>query len=323
MKKLLALVMILMLATVGFSAFAEGETLTIAGLVHCENQWADMLMAGMAAACEEFGIDFVYSNYNQDAVREVELINTYVTQGVAGIIASPSQSSIGAYREAFEAGIPVAFVNAAIDNNDFSVTHVLYSNYDLGMAAAKCAVDFVRDNLDGKPVWHALYYKRGEDVENRINAFSDAFREAFGEEYAEPVSNSATTEESVAMQQVTDALTANPDINVLAISNENQYYGARAAIQSMGLEGKVFCFAVDCSESMCENMLDEEDPILQGDGAQNSYAMGYEGCKALCDHIVNGTEYEPGVSQYMEVPQLSKQNLDAVQEFYDTLLSFR
>lgn len=325
MKKVLAMMMALALLLCSFAgmAMAEEETKTIAGLVHCENQWAAMLMAGMEAAASEYGFEFVSSNYNSDAVREAELVNTYITQGVSGIIASPSQTAASVYRQAVDQGIPVAVVNGSLDNNDFSVCFVRYSNYDLGKAAAEGTVDYITEQLDGKPVWHRFFYSPGTDCDQRGNAAIDVYTEAFGEEYGQPISESSTKDSAQAMQQVTDALTANPDINLIFCENEDQYNGARAAILSLGLQDSVICAAVDCSVAMCEHLLDPEDNILQSAGAQNSYDMGYIGCKYLCETILGTrTDYEPGAEELLEVPALNKNDLEAVQEFYDMLLSF-
>lgn len=323
MKKILAILMVLVLGLAMTGAVAEESKGTIAGLVHCENQWADMLMSGMAAAAEEKGYEFVYSNYNSDAVREAELVNTYVTQGVIGIIASPSQTSASVYKEAVDAGITVGFVNGALDNNDFSVTFVKYDNYSLGVAAAEGAVDYIKETFEGKPIWHRFYYNAGTDCDMRGNAAMDVFAAAFGEEYGKPVSESYTKDSAEAMQQVTDALTANPDINVIVCENEDQYNGARAAILAMGKEKEIICTAVDCSTVMAEHILDPEDLILQGCGAQNSYDMGYQGCKNLIDTIEGTrTDYVPGADELLTVPKLNKANLELVQEFLDMLKSF-
>lgn len=323
MKKILAVLVVLVLSMTMVGAFASESKGTIAGLVHCENQWADMLMSGMEAAAKEYGFDFVYANYNNDAVREAELVNTYIMQKVVGIIGSPSQTSASVYQEAVDAGIAVGFVNGALDNDDFSVTFVRYDNYSLGQAAAEGAVDYIRENFDGKPVWHRFHYSAGTDCDERGNAAGDVFAEAFGEEYGKPISESSTKDSAEAMQQVTDAITANPDINVIVCENEDQYNGARAAILALGKENDVICTAVDCSVVMCEHILDPEDKILQGCGAQNSYDMGYQGCKNLCETILGTrTDYEPGAVEKLEVPKLSKNTLEAVQSFLDMLKSF-
>lgn len=324
MQKVLSLVLALVLSLFAVTGitFAE-EKKTIAGLVHCENQWAAMLLAGMEAAANEYGFDFVNANYNSDAVREAELVNTYVTQGVVGMIGSPSQTSASVYKEAVEAGVTVGFVNGAIDNDDFSVTFVRYDNHSLGIAAAEGAVDYIKENFDGKPVWHRFRYNPGTDCDMRGDAAIEVFTAEFGEEYGKPISESSTKDSAEAMQQATDAMTANPDINVIVCENEDQYNGARAAILALGKEDSVICTAVDCSVAMCKHILDPEDKILQGCGAQNSYEMGYQGCKNLCETILGTrTDYEPGKVEYMVVPKLNKANLEGVQEFLDILNSF-
>ena len=304
------------------TAAAESAEVTIGGLVHVENQWGSMLMAGMQSACDEAGVNFVSSNYNEDNAKEMEILNTYAATNVDGICASVLETSVEAYREISEQGIPVGMVNLDMEN-DFSVADYTYSNYGLGEALVPYATEFVQENLDGKPVYHTIRVIAGSVADDRGNAFADGMAAAFGEEYGKPVSESSTYDPQEAIQQTADALTANPDINIIFCECESSALGAMSAIENAGLVGEVFVFAVDCSEQMCEYILDENNPTLQAASAQNSFEMGYEGCKALVETVLGQrTDYVPGEVTYLEAAPMTKGNLDDVQAFYDMLKSY-
>lgn len=301
----------------------KAEELTIAGLVHVENQWGAMLIAGMQAACDEYGAKFVSANFNGDPAREAELVNTYIAQKVDGICTSPMQASISVYKEAVAQGIPVSGVTLRTDDSSIFSAYYLYDNWDLGMAAAEYAVEFIKENLDSKPVWHGIYLESGHNTTLRVDAFQKVMTENFGEEYGAPVSTSTTRREEEAMQQVSDALTANPNINIIMAGCETSFLGAMSTIQNMGLQDKVFCFAVDCSEQMAELILDENNSILQAVGAQNSYQLGYLACKDLIDTLLGTrTDFVMGEPQFMEVPKLNKGNLNEVKEYLEMLKGF-
>lgn len=325
MKKFMSLVLILSLLMCSVAmAEVQGSDLLIAGLTPVENQWADMLSAGMKAACDEYGASFVVSNHNSDPVREVELINTYVTQGVSGIVSSPNEASSSIYEDASNQGVAIGFLNNPITEglDNYTVAYYVYNNYDLGAAAGDAAVRYITENLNGNPVYHVIWLEKGTASDERAYGFIDKLTDAFGED-KKPVSESSTKEEATAMQQVSDALTANPDINIIFCCSENQYMGARAAIESLGLVGKVVCFAVDCSEAMCEDLLKDGDNILIGCGGQNSYDMGYQTTKETIEYLLgNRADHVAGTRELLKVPSLSIYDKEAVQEFYDMLKSF-
>ena len=89
MKKLLALVLTLSLCLVAVASFAEG---TIAGVVFQEDQFMKMLADGYAAAAKDLGYDIQQANTNNDQSKESEVVNTYVSQGIAGLAISPLNS---------------------------------------------------------------------------------------------------------------------------------------------------------------------------------------------------------------------------------------
>jgi ABC-type sugar transport system substrate-binding protein len=299
---------------------ADSTGLTVGGIAHVENQWGSMLLDGMQAACDEAGVEFVSGNYNGDSAKEMELINTYEVTGVDGICASILETSNAAYEEIAGKGIPVAAVNTDRDT-PFTSASVTYSNWGLGEVLVPYAVDFVRENLDGKPIYHTIRVIKGYVSDDRGDAFAEGMAEAFGEEYGTFVSESTTLDPQEAIQQTADALTANPDINIIFAECESSAIGAMAAIENAGLVGKVFVFAVDCSEQMCEYLLDEDNVTLQAASAQDSHEMGYQGCKMLIEIIKGERDAAPGEITYIPAQAMTKSNLDDVQVYLDGLRS--
>ena len=107
MKKVL-LVALAVLLTLSFTACAFAEELpdasdlTVAGIIHTEDQFGQMIAAGMQAACDDTGAYMYRGCSNLDASKEFELVNTYASMDIDAICAprrarrapTPSSSSL-------------------------------------------------------------------------------------------------------------------------------------------------------------------------------------------------------------------------------------
>ena len=110
--------------------------------------------------------------------------------------------------------------------------------------------------------------------------------DAAGVKYTEVAQTTAWLQDT-ALAQVTDMLTAHPEINVIWASNEGGTIGAVMAVKQAGKAGKIFVFGYDGSDQLT-TMLLNGDNILQGTVAQDPYAQGYRAVEALVAAI-NGT----------------------------------
>ena len=122
MKKIVAL---LMAAAMLFAvtAFAQEEKIVVAGVVFQDDQFMNMLSKGYQDAAAALGAECLTANTNNDQATEVELINTYLTQGVKGIAIAPlsKDASVAALRAADQAGMKVTLTNIDLDSAEFIV----------------------------------------------------------------------------------------------------------------------------------------------------------------------------------------------------------
>ena len=300
----------------------DPSEVVIAGMIHAESYFGSNLLAGMQEACDEYGVQLVSMNYNLDASKEAEAVNTYIAQGVDGLISNVQESTPDLYKQAADAGIVVAAVNTT-GPYEFLVSNITYDQGGLGAGAVDYAVEFIKENLDSKPVTHMIRVKQGGMTDARGDAFMEGIGDTFGEEYGKAVSQSSTFVVADAMQQTLDALTANPDINIIFCECEDSMLGAYSAIDSAGYRDKVFVFGVDGNEQLCNYLLDENDSIFQGSGAQNAYEMGYQGCKQLIQTIIGEREPTYNEVDYLEPTRINKGDLATVKEYYDQLVTLR
>ena len=81
--------------------------IVVAGVVFQDDQFMKSMVQGFQDAGKELGVkEVIIGNSSNDQVKETELINTYVSQGVKGIAIAPLSPtvSIAALKEANAAG---------------------------------------------------------------------------------------------------------------------------------------------------------------------------------------------------------------------------
>ena len=129
MKKTLFVALMMLLVT-WFTACAPAQSADpeggakgkkVAGVVFFEDQFMKLLQSGYKDAAEAAGYEFYPGNTNNDAAKEVEMLNTYVTQGYAGVAIAPTSgtSSIEPLTKAADSGLVVGVANSSLDNNDW------------------------------------------------------------------------------------------------------------------------------------------------------------------------------------------------------------
>lgn len=330
---LLAAVMVIALAACGAKAgtdttAANGETAAKAnlklGLITCpENQWGEMLGSGMKAACEDYGVEYLYSNWGQDAAKAAEIFNTYAQMNLDGIIVAPSSElSTDMFRQADEDGIKVGLVNVILDDADYTTAYFGYTHEALGDGLVEPTIRYIKEELGGEAkILNALGFPVTGLAGPRWTNFYEGLQAEFGDK-VECVATIDTAQQADGMaQSIGDALTAHPEINLILCGYEASCQGAMSAIENAGLEGKVHVVSVDCSEQMCGWML-EDDPTLIACASQDPYTEAYKATEQVIKTCLGEMNPTKGEITYLEAKSLSIYNKDEVQDYLDYLKGF-
>jgi simple sugar transport system substrate-binding protein/ribose transport system substrate-binding protein len=299
----------------------QASELTIAAITHVENQWAAMLMSGYTKAAQEKGIkQLLRGNYDNDASRLIELINTFATQNVDGIMTNPHEASTQLLNSLGQQGIAIGTTNLFMDSLTESLISVAYSQYDLGHASVEMALKIIQERLNGKPHMGFISVRSGSVIsDERDFGFLDGIKQIYPD--AEIENQTYTMNTSEALQYATDMMTANPNLNIIFGGCEGGVIGAVQAVRNMGRQGKVFVFGVDASEQICQMLLDD-DEVLWSLGAQNSYDMGYRGMILLIESILGERTVTRGERIMMPVSLLTRGKTDDIKAFINMLKSF-
>lgn len=319
MKKTLAIlltgIMTLGLVSAVTVQAKEADEIKVAGIVFQDDQFMNMLTKGYEAAAEELGVEILTDNTNNDAAKEVELINTYKAQGVDGIAIAPlnSEASVAALREADKGGMKVALTNIDLTDADFIVAGYTSNDYDNCLMAGKEAAEILKEKVGDETAKIAIlqFASQLPDIsKNRIDGYLAGLEEG-GVKY-EVVADQDAWLQDTALETTSSILTANAELDAIITVNDGGTIGAVTGVQNAGLADEVMVFGHDGSDQISGMILDDASP-LQSVVAQDPYGMGYQAMTALVKAI-EGEDYSAtkGKCEYLEGIILSARDKDAV-----------
>lgn len=293
----------------------------VAGVVFQEDQFMKLLQLGYKQAADDAGYEFFPGNTNSDAAKEVELLNTYVTQGYAGMAISPisEEASLEPLTKAAGQGLVIALSNSNLGAQDWMVACYTSDNYQLGQFSGEACKKYIEENLDGKAKIGILQYKSllSEQSSQRSQGFLDALK---GMDGVEIVADQDAWMQDKAITTAGDILTSNPDINILWAANEGGTVGATMAIKNAGLAGKVVAFGTDASEQTID-LLQSDDNILQAVTGQDPFEIGVKTMQSVIDTIEGKDVADKGKTVIVPGILLTRTNPDEVEAFKQDLKS--
>lgn len=296
------------------------ESKKIAGVVFFEDQFMKMLQQGYKDAAEAAGYEFFPGNTNNDIGKEVEFLNTYATQGYAGVAIAPTagDASIENLAKAAEGGLVIGVANATYDNLDWMTGCFSSDDYQLGKMTGEACAKFVNESLGGIANVGILEFRpaNAQMSENRKNGFLDALRE--GGVTVNLLADEDAWEQDKAITAATDIMTAHPEIDIIWAANEGGTVGAAMAISNTGRAGQVYAFGTDASEQTIA-LLQSDDNVLQALTGQDAYTIGVKTVESIIATI-EGKE-NPNAGKFTIVPGtlLTREKPDEIASYLDNL----
>lgn len=336
MKKMLSVLlllsMILTVSACGNAKSQEGsseEVIKVAGVVFQEDQFMRLLSMGYKAAADEYGVKVSLSNTNNDQSKEVELINTYISQEIDGIAISPINhvASIETLKSASEKGISVSIANTDLEKAPFIAGGFTSDNYLLGQQTGESCAAFIKENYkEGEEVRVALLQFRSQLPELsalRSDGFVDQIKDIPG---VVIVADQDSWMQDQAIQTAGDIITAQASqggVDIIWGANDGATIGSVMAVKNAGLSGKTYVFGTDAAEQQLK-MLKNEDNILQAVTGQDPYMIGYKTMEVLIKEIKGeDTGYEKGKTQIQPGILLERSNEEGLDEFAKQLEEYK
>ncbi|NLM86140.1 MAG: sugar ABC transporter substrate-binding protein [Clostridiales bacterium] len=318
MRKLFALLLALLMLT-GAVALAE-EKITVAGVVFQDDQFMNMLSKGYRDAAEALGAEVFTENTNNDQAREVELINTYLTQGVQGIAIAPlsKDASVAALRAADAQGMKVTLTNIDLDSAEFIVGGFSSNDKLNCRLVGATAAEIIKAKFPDKKVKIAIVQFRAllpDQSSARVEGYFEALDEA-GLDY-EIVADQDAWMQDTALATADGIMIAQPELDVIIAVNDGGTIGSAQAVVNAGKQDRILVFGHDGSEQIASMILDPNNP-LQAVVAQDPYGQGFQAMTLLINAI-KGEDYSAtkGKTTYLDGIVMSKTDLEGVQKWID------
>lgn len=240
MKKTLIFLLVLITTTFAFATGQQDEAVKgdmpkSIGYVtnYGTHEWYQNVIKGMQDRCDELGIELHVMDANLDMAKEVAMFEDLLALGVDAVILTPvdSKGTEPIVRKAKMEGIPLIIEGNRVEGMD---TLVAICDYDAGHKGG-LEVGKICKERGITPRILAVDLPALNACVLRVDGFFDGIKEYCPDaEIIHRVDGKGSKDE--ALQVSTDALTADPDINVIYGCNDNSSLGAYQAYKSAGLD---------------------------------------------------------------------------------------
>jgi ribose transport system substrate-binding protein len=278
MKKRLAialtvLTLVLFAATLGF---AQGKVPTKVGWVgnYMMHEWYQTVLKGMKARAGQLGIQLEVADANLDMARQVSMAEDLIAKGVDVLIITPVQQE-GAeaiVKKAKAEGIPLVIEGSPVKG---MTTIVAISDYDCGFKGGVETGKYVKAKLGGKARILAVDLPALRPCILRVDGFYDGIRTIIPDAVMVHRIDGQGLKDK-ALQVATDALTKDPNINVIYGCNDDSALGSLQAYKSAGLDTKKLVVCGTGSEGLAFIKAMQEGGPYKVEAAMFPEAVGYE-----------------------------------------------
>lgn len=264
---------------------------------------------GAQAAADEAGANLLIFNANNDPAAQNSAIETYITEGVDGLIvvAIDVNGIMPAVNQAAEAGIPVVAVDAILPEGP----QLAQIGVDNAAAGAMIGADFV--------TWSA---EQGGEVElgivGALNSFIQNVRqEGFETEVAgaKDITNVGVVDgqnvQDIALSAAENLMTANPAMKAIYATGEPALVGAVAAVESQGRQADVAVFGWDLTAQVIAGI---DAGYVKAVVQQSPSGMGAAAVDALVT-ITDGGTVDPIIS--VPVTIVTQANVDEFRAIFE------
>lgn len=251
------------------------------------------LQNGAEAAAEEFGgeyggieIQFAAPESDTDTQKQIELIENAISQGVDGMIVTPSSPTVphDAIVKAVDSGIKVICADQYLDPMD---ANAFYGTDGVAMCS-ELAKYVTENNLDGTGSYCEMVYNMTSlaSVDRH-----DGFVAGMQENASDMTDVGYTVTDSdinATATYVSNIYQANPDLKCIFANNDRSTLGVLNGVKELGLEGEITICGVDCNIELLKAMREGSVAAL---ALQMPYNQGYESVKMILE-LLDGGEVE-------------------------------
>ncbi|MGS4946401.1 substrate-binding domain-containing protein [Meridianimarinicoccus sp. RP-17] len=297
-------------ATLGLTAGAAGAETFALVQINQQALFFNQMNAGATAAAEAAGDELVIFNANNDPAAQNSAIETYIAQGVDGIVvvAIDVNGIMPAVQQAADAGIPVVAVDAVLPDGPHAA-QVGVDNVEAGGMIGDYFVDYVASDMGGTATLGIVGALNSAIQNIRQDGFEASIEGVDGITVAGIVDGQNV--QDVALGAAENLITANPNLNAIYATGEPALLGAIAAVESQGRTGDIKVFGWDLTAQAIRGIdAGYVEAVIQQDPAE----MGATAVRIL-DDLVGGGSTEAVVS--VPVTIVTTENVDDFRSIFE------
>ncbi len=295
MKKILALVLVLMMVVAMGSCLAEAKDVKDLKLGFIlgsrEHAFYLKIEEGINAAAADMGFTAVVDESDLQGAIATERIETMVVDGMDAISLACNEPAActNAIEAADAQGVPMFTFDCTSSETDVIKCFVGTDNYQGGVVGGEATIAWL-DKLglkDGATVG-IIGYPEPQSCIDRENGWMEVMN-AKKDEYNLNIVNIGNYKGDAGTAEglMQDALTSYPEMAVIFTVGDPACIGALAAIKAAGASTKMIGF--DANPEAHEAILDPVDgEIWVGDVAQDPYQIGYKIAEEMVKYLTEG-----------------------------------
>ncbi|MCB5200488.1 substrate-binding domain-containing protein [Loktanella sp. TSTF-M6] len=270
----------------------------------------NQMNAGAVAAAEASGDELVVFNANNDPAAQNSAIETYIQQGVDGIIvvAIDTNGIMPAVQQAADAGIPVVAVDAVLPEGPHAA-QVGVNNESAGAEMGAFFLDYMVSDMGGTANIGVVGALNSSIQNIRQDGFVNVISGAEGVTETGVVDGQNV--QDLALAAAENMITANPDLTAIYATGEPALVGAVAAVESQGKQDSIQIFGWDLTAQAIRG-IDEGyvAAVIQQDPA----GMGAAAVEAL-KTLSSGGEVEATIA--VPVTIVTSENVDSFRSIFE------
>lgn len=301
----------------------QNQEMKVAGIVFQQDQFMEMLTAGMQQAAMDEGIKFEAFCSEGSQMNEAELLKECEKQNISGIAIAPLDAvvTLKSLKKLSESGIEIGLCNLmTTENTDFCVGGFAGNDEEIGKSTGEACGRYIKEHLDGKANVAIIEYNSlsPEGSELRTRGFVEGMDGQVSDAVIIAREDAWTVEDAIRVTE--DIIKKHPDTDIIWSATESATVGTTMALRNMGIGGKTVAFGTDVTEEIIA-MLESPDNILQAVTAQDPYEQGYQTMLQVI-RSARDRDMEKNSIRFTENHLLERRNMDKVQE-YKKLLQTR
>ena len=219
----------------------DGKKVIGVSMLSLQSEFVVNVKDAMEDAAEEQGVRLIVNDAQREAVRQVQQIESFISQGVDAIILNPAEmeASSPAVRKAQEAGIPIINVNSetAVEPDGFVGSR--------DEESAEIALEHIADLLKGKGSIVVMHGYMGQAAQLKRAAATKTVLAKYPD-MTILAEQTAEWDRAKAMSLMENWIQSYGDkINAVFAQNDEMGMGALQALEQAGLKEKVVVVSID------------------------------------------------------------------------------